>query len=119
TIAVAEHREGVVDDLVRLAALDVGHETNAARFLIERRVIETLQLGPVAVSFVRKRAHLSRPHTPAGRQSPVGAPILPAPPASATVAGKCPLESWRAFCLRHRRQPGTAPGAAMRRPITR
>src|SRR5262249_59565196 len=65
-LEVAEDREGVVDDLVRLAALDVGDETDAARILIERRVIKTLQLGPVAVSFGRQLALLSCPYIPSG-----------------------------------------------------
>src|SRR5262245_14534637 len=62
---VAKDRERVVDDLVRLAALDVGDEADAARILLERRIIKTLRLRRHnAFTFRAHRGHDSSPYIP-------------------------------------------------------
>ena len=42
-LQIAENAQSVFDDLMRLAALDVGDETDAAGILVERRIVETLR----------------------------------------------------------------------------
>ncbi len=43
-LEIAENGERVVDDLVRLAAFDIGDEADAAGILVERRIVKTLRL---------------------------------------------------------------------------
>jgi hypothetical protein len=42
-LEVAENGERVVDGLMRLAAFDIGDETDAAGILVERRIVKTLR----------------------------------------------------------------------------
>ena len=42
-LEIAKNAQSIFDELVRLAALDVGDETDAAGILIERRIVETLR----------------------------------------------------------------------------
>ena len=42
-LEIAQDRERVVDDLVRLAALDVGDEADAAGILLERGIVKSLR----------------------------------------------------------------------------
>src|SRR5262249_39099013 len=55
-LEVAEDLQRVLDDLMRLAAFDVGDETDAAGILVERGVVQTLcgrnaRIGGVAEGF--------------------------------------------------------------------
>src|SRR5262249_11693809 len=103
-LEIAQDRERVLNDLVRLAPLDVGDEADTARILVERRIVETLRLWqPVAVSVKRDRAHDSRPHPPAL----AGAPFRPATPTGATVRGQTGW--WRPFCSPSGRKRVAAP----------
>jgi hypothetical protein len=43
-LQIAEDAQPVLDDEVRLAALDVGDEADAAGVLVERRIVQTLRL---------------------------------------------------------------------------
>ena len=54
-LEIAEDRERVLDDLVRLAALDVGDEADAAGILVERRIVEPLRCGQAGFSPVLGR----------------------------------------------------------------
>src|SRR5262249_28358803 len=51
-LEIAENLQRVFDDLMRLAALDVGDEADAAGILVEPRVIETLRVGQAGVRAV-------------------------------------------------------------------
>ena len=42
-LEVAENAQPVLDDQMRLAALDIGNETDATGILVERGIIETLR----------------------------------------------------------------------------
>jgi hypothetical protein len=42
-LEIAKNAQAVFDELMRLAALDVGDETDAARILVERGIVETLR----------------------------------------------------------------------------
>jgi len=42
-LEIAKNRKSVLDDMVRFASLDVGNESNTARILVERWIIETLR----------------------------------------------------------------------------
>ena len=49
-LEIAENAQAVFDDLVRLAALDVGDEADAAGILVERRIVETLRERRAGIS---------------------------------------------------------------------
>src|SRR4029077_17053290 len=49
-LEVAENAQPVFDDLVRLAALDVRDEADAAGILVERRIVETLRKRSAGIS---------------------------------------------------------------------
>jgi hypothetical protein len=42
-LEIAENAQAVFDELMRLAALDVGNETDATGILVERRIVKTLR----------------------------------------------------------------------------
>jgi hypothetical protein len=42
-LEIAENAQAVFDELMRLAALDVGDETDAAGILVECRIVKTLR----------------------------------------------------------------------------
>ena len=44
-LEIAEDAQAVFDDLVRLAALDVGDEADAAGILVERRIVKALRFA--------------------------------------------------------------------------
>ena len=44
-LEIAQDAQAVLDDLVRLAALDVGDEADAAGVLVERRIVQALRLA--------------------------------------------------------------------------
>ena len=54
-LEIAEDGERVLDDLVRLAALDVGDEADAAGILVERRIVETLRRRQAGIGGVAER----------------------------------------------------------------
>src|SRR5690606_13893284 len=54
-LEVLEDVQAVFDDLVRLAALDVGDEADAAGILFERRVVETARGGETGIETDRFR----------------------------------------------------------------
>ena len=54
-LEIAQDRERVLDDLVRLAALDVGDEADAAGILVERRIVEPLRGRQTGIGAVGKR----------------------------------------------------------------
>ena len=69
-LEVAQDGERVLDQLVRLAALDVGDEADAAGILLERRIVEALRLlrsssarskSSALIFVLRLSAHLPRP----------------------------------------------------------
>src|SRR5262249_8581121 len=49
---IAEDLQRVFDDLMRLAALDVGDETDAAGIFVVARIVETLRLGYARIGAV-------------------------------------------------------------------
>ena len=42
-IEIGEHEKSVTDDLVRLRALDIGDETDAARIMLVGRIVKSLR----------------------------------------------------------------------------
>jgi hypothetical protein len=49
-LKIAKNAQAVFDDLMRLAALDVGDEPDAARILVERGIIQTLRERRAGIS---------------------------------------------------------------------
>ena len=49
-LEIAKNAQAVFDELMRLAALDVGDETDAARILVERGIVETLRERRAGIS---------------------------------------------------------------------
>jgi hypothetical protein len=63
-IQVCEHLQGLLQDAVRFAAFDIDDETDAARIVLERRVVQALlrrKAGPAPAPFVG-RTHSGLPH---------------------------------------------------------
>ena len=54
---IDQDRQRVFDDLVRLAALDVGDESDAARILVERGIVEPTGGRRAGIGGVVPRAH--------------------------------------------------------------
>jgi hypothetical protein len=75
-LEVAENGERVVNDLVRLAAFDIGDETDAAGILVERRIVQSLRLRqPDARTVEPHRAHRLSPRLQPSYRA--GAPVRP------------------------------------------
>ena len=67
-LEIAEDGERVLDQLMRLAALDVGDEADPAGILLERGIVKALrrrQPGVCAVGIARRRAFAARSLAPA------------------------------------------------------
>ena len=76
-LEIADDGERVLDDLVRLAALDVGDEADAAGVLVERGIVETLRRRQTGIGTVGEREHAARSRPAAALLAAFALPYRP------------------------------------------
>ena len=84
-LEVEQDRQRVLDDLVRLAALDVGNEPDAAGILVERRIIKTARARTPGSALSTKRAPVRRSAAPSTLIEPCRAHLVLTSPAGARL----------------------------------